>query len=115
TAICAGTPNARVRIGVIREPPPTPVAPTTNPTKAPLTINCSTTRKLQKLDTGIRTPVGTSRATGWSCHLATGPSASPFALQGRPASALGRGNGAPRSAGASLRADDAGAERSVCY
>ena len=31
------------------EPPPTPVAPTTNPTKAPLTTYCRTTRRTPKI------------------------------------------------------------------
>jgi hypothetical protein len=35
TAVGAGTPTTATRNGVIKEPPPTPVRPTKNPTSRP--------------------------------------------------------------------------------
>ncbi|MGZ5039719.1 MAG: hypothetical protein ACXWBQ_03170 [Usitatibacter sp.] len=37
TAVTGGTPNTSMRIGVINEPPPTPVRPTIAPTTKPAT------------------------------------------------------------------------------
>ena len=38
TAMVGWTPMKRIRIGVIREPPPIPVKPTKKPTKNPMMI-----------------------------------------------------------------------------
>jgi len=38
TAIAGGMENPSTRIGVINEPPPTPVTPTTKPTKNPMSV-----------------------------------------------------------------------------
>ena len=38
TAICGSTFSSKIKIGVISDPPPTPVTPTQNPTKIPAKI-----------------------------------------------------------------------------
>jgi hypothetical protein len=43
TAIAGGIENPSTSIGVIREPPPTPVIPITNPTKKPAIVNKKST------------------------------------------------------------------------
>lgn len=41
TAAAGATPNSKTRMGVISEPPPTPVSPTSGPTAKPATALCS--------------------------------------------------------------------------
>src|SRR5258708_2614572 len=43
TAVAGETPNNRTRIGVISEPPPTPVTPTSAPTMKPAMAKCGST------------------------------------------------------------------------
>ena len=44
TATFALNPKSRIRIGVIRLPPPMPVIPTSTPTSRPASENCQVTR-----------------------------------------------------------------------
>ena len=52
TATFALKPKSRIRIGVIRLPPPMPVMPTRIPTKRPASVNCQV----------MRSPLGRERA-----------------------------------------------------
>ena len=46
TATFASKPKSRIRIGVIRLPPPIPVMPTRTPTSRPASENCQVMRAL---------------------------------------------------------------------
>src|SRR5438270_9560110 len=56
TATFALKPKSRMRIGVIRDPPPMPVSPTRTPIKRPVSVNCQvmSDRSLVRVDQDLR-------------------------------------------------------------
>ena len=80
TATFASKPKNRIRIGVIRLPPPMPVMPTRTPTRSPARENCQVTSGAPRQRAGDERPAG--QAAAELVGLATGAEAGGRGEQG---------------------------------